>query len=158
MVQYFDQIYLGEDYEPFEGPGADDIAAVIPEAPPTFPTLRGQEAYEIEMAVAFADCADEVEYREAVIAASDAEEQAAYAAIETELCAYQATPRCAEDREDLLEAGAPASTSIPWRGRADARPAIGKVNQSPASTSASCDDWYTVLPSPGLHRQLSRTR
>ncbi|MDN3239737.1 hypothetical protein [Glycomyces tritici] len=106
VVQYFDQIYLGEDYESFEGPGAEDLDAVIPEPPADLPDdFEDKKAYEIEMAVAFAECADEVQYREAVIAASEAEEQAAYAAIETELYAYQDSLRDAlKTAQDLLQA------------------------------------------------------
>jgi hypothetical protein len=57
------------------------------------------------MAVAFSDCADEVEYRETVIEVMDAEELAAYESIETDLFAYQEQLREAlKKAQDLLEA------------------------------------------------------
>ncbi|MEU5153179.1 hypothetical protein [Glycomyces sp. NPDC021274] len=105
LPQYFTEIYMGEAYEPLEGPG-DEVAAPMPEAPADLPEdFEGKKAYEIEMAVAFAECADEVQYREAVMAAVDAEELAAYTAIETELYAYQDGLREAlKTAQDLLQA------------------------------------------------------
>ncbi|GAA2123830.1 hypothetical protein [Glycomyces algeriensis] len=103
--QYFGKIYQGEDYEPFDGPGYDEPTA-MPEPPADLPDdFEGKKAHELDMAVAFAECADEVEYREAFIAASDADEQAAYAAIETDLYTYQDNLREAlKTAQDLLQA------------------------------------------------------
>lgn len=106
LVQYFDQIYLGEDYAPMEEPGVDGPDVTVPEIPADVPDdFEGKKAYEIEMAVAFSDCADEVQYRETVIAVIDEAELAAYEAIETDLFAYQDQLRDAlTTAQDLLGA------------------------------------------------------
>jgi hypothetical protein len=106
IYDYFNQVYLGDDYEEVEEPGFETVEVTVPELPDDLPDdFEGKKAYEIDMALAFADCADQVEYRETVMAAMDAEELAAYEAIETELFAYQEQLREAlKTAQDLLEA------------------------------------------------------
>lgn len=90
LPQYFEVVYYGE-LTPLEGmEDPEDIADAMPEVPEDLPSdFEGKKAYEIDMAVAFAECADEAEYRETVMAAYDKAELAAYEAIETELFTYQ---------------------------------------------------------------------
>jgi hypothetical protein len=105
LTQYFDLVYYGESTSPEEGMGdSEEIADSMPELPEDLPSdFEGKKAYEIDMAVAFAGCADEVEYRETVMAAYDKAELAAYEAVETELFAYQEALRAAlATAQDLL--------------------------------------------------------
>lgn len=106
IYQYFNLVYTGEELEPIDEPGMEPTELTIPELPADLPDdFEGKKAYEIGTALAFADCADETEYRETVIAVTDAEELAAYEAIETDLFAYQEQLRDAlKTAQDLLEA------------------------------------------------------
>jgi hypothetical protein len=106
VSEYFYQIYLDEEYEEVYEEGFEPPEVTIPDLPADLPDdFEGRKAYEIEMAVAFSGCADEVQYRETVIAAMDAEELAAYEAIEIDLFAYQDQLREAlKTAQDLLEA------------------------------------------------------
>ncbi|WP_205324770.1 hypothetical protein [Glycomyces sp. YM15] len=106
VSEYFYRVYLGEDHEERYEEGFEPPEVTIPDPPADLPgDFEGKKAYEIEMAVAFSDCSEEVGYREAVIAAMDAEELASYEAIETDLFAYQDRLREAlKTAQDLLEA------------------------------------------------------
>lgn len=104
LPQYFEVVYYGE-LTPLEGmEDPEDIADAMPEVPEDLPSdFEGKKAYEIDMAVAFTECADEAEYRETVMAAYDKAELAAYEAIETELFTYQEELRNAlATAQDLL--------------------------------------------------------
>jgi len=104
LPQYFDVVYYGE-LTPLEGmEDPEGIADAMPEVPEDLPSdFEGKKAYEIDMAVAFAECADEAEYRETVMAAYDKAELAAYESIETELFTYQEELRNAlATAQDLL--------------------------------------------------------
>jgi hypothetical protein len=106
IYDYFNQVYMGDEYEEIEEPGIEPDEVTVPELPEDLPSdFEGKKAHEIAMALAFSDCADQVEYRETVMAAMDAVELAAYEAIETELFAYQEQLREAlKTAQDLLEA------------------------------------------------------
>lgn len=110
---YFGLVYEDEYYtEAAEGlvDGSDDLVEEardsMPELPDDLPSdFEGRKAHEIDMAVAFADCADEAGYREAVMAAFDAAELEAYRSIETELFAYQDALRDSlATAQELIEA------------------------------------------------------
>ncbi|THV28063.1 hypothetical protein [Glycomyces paridis] len=103
VTPYFDLVYTGEsisiDGEPYDQES-------MPEPPEDLPDdFEGKKAYEIEMAVAFAACADEAGYREAVMAAHDEADLEAYRSIETDLFAYQESLREAlTTAQELIEA------------------------------------------------------
>lgn len=92
MRDYSSMLYTGEPFDP--GMGLEDAPAdtspPVPDLPAGVPgDFEGKRAYEIDMAVAFADCGDTTGYREAADAAYDDVVAEHYAAIEVETYAWQ---------------------------------------------------------------------
>ncbi|MEU6859262.1 hypothetical protein AB0B28_10385 [Glycomyces sp. NPDC046736] len=93
MSDYSSLLYTGEIYEEEwlgDGPRPADTTPPVPDLPGDAPTdYEGQRAYEIDMAVAFAACADDTGYRETADTAYETILADQYAAIETETYAWQ---------------------------------------------------------------------
>jgi hypothetical protein len=94
MIDYSSLLYTGEVYDPGWLPDdvvvEEDTSPPVPDLPEDVPDdFEGKRAYEVEMAVAFAECGDESGYRETATATYDAVMAEQYAAIETETYAWQ---------------------------------------------------------------------
>jgi hypothetical protein len=94
MIDYSSLLYTGEVYDeswvPDEAAVEEDTSPPVPDLPEDAPDdFEGRRAYEVEMAVAFAECGDESGYRATATATYDAVMAEQYAAIETETYAWQ---------------------------------------------------------------------
>ncbi|MFC3495938.1 hypothetical protein [Glycomyces rhizosphaerae] len=94
MRDYSSLLYTGEIYEeepiPGEDPPPADTNPPVPDLPEDVPAdFEDKRAYEVEMAVAFAECGDESGYRETATATYDAVTAEQYAAIEVDMYAWQ---------------------------------------------------------------------
>jgi hypothetical protein len=93
MLDYSSLLYTGEVYEEELPPGVEapeDTSPPVPDLPEDVPDdFDGKRAYEVEMAVAFAECGDETGYRETATSTYDQVLAEQYTAIETETYAWQ---------------------------------------------------------------------
>lgn len=110
MTDYSSLLYTGEIYEeepiPGEEPPPADTNPAVPDLPEDVPDdFEGKRAFEVEMAVAFAECGDETGYRETATATYDAVIAEQYAAIEVDMYAWQDEIREATAEAQELIAG-----------------------------------------------------
>ncbi|MDN3239122.1 hypothetical protein [Glycomyces tritici] len=93
MQDYSAMLYTGEPYDPGTIPGEEapvDTSPPVPDLPEDVPDdFDGKRAYEVDMAVAFAECGDATGYRETALATFDAAVNEQYAAIEVDTYAWQ---------------------------------------------------------------------
>lgn len=92
MHDYSSLLYTGETYA--EGtpdePVMEDTSPPVPDLPEDLPDdFEGKRAYEVAMAVAFAECGDESGYRAAAVGTYDAVIAEQFAAIEVATYAWQ---------------------------------------------------------------------
>jgi hypothetical protein len=93
MRDYSAMLYTGEPYEFEVMPGDEapvDTSPPVPDLPEDVPgDFDGKRAYEVDMAVAFADCGDSTGYREIADSTFDSVVAEQYAAIEVDTYAWQ---------------------------------------------------------------------
>ncbi|WP_205326891.1 hypothetical protein [Glycomyces sp. YM15] len=93
MSDYSAMLYTGEPFDEGVPPGEEAVADTNPPAP-DLPAdvpadFEGKRAYEIEMAVAFADCGDGTGYRETAASTYDTVVAEHYTAIEVDTYTWQ---------------------------------------------------------------------